>query len=73
MVDLVQNGTRDFQKSHPEVSDTFSQNLTVAGETVAEQQIRDWFEEIKNCFISDIFISKQLNRVFNADDTEFFL
>lgn len=64
-----------FLKRHPMLSERVAQNLTPAREKVSEQQLRQWFQEIeiylksKNLFA----ITNDPNRVFNSDESAFFL
>lgn len=64
-----------FLKRHPDISKRTSQNLTVQRRCVTQQQIDAWFEEvgsyIKEKKLEDVF--KNPNRIFNADETAFFL
>lgn len=64
-----------FLKRHPKITQRVSQNLTPSRENVTEEQIRQWFDEVKT-----YLESKQLTnilddptRVFNCDESAFFL
>ncbi|KAJ8927186.1 hypothetical protein NQ314_020462 [Rhamnusium bicolor] len=60
---------------HLEITQRVSQNLTTARDNVTERQIRDWFSEIKDYLVAkNLFeITKCPNRVFNADESAFYL
>ncbi|KAJ8969067.1 hypothetical protein NQ314_001969 [Rhamnusium bicolor] len=60
---------------HPEITQRVSQNLTTARDNVTERQIRNWFSEIKDYLVAkNLFeITKCPNRVFNADESAFYL
>lgn len=64
-----------FLKRHPDISKRTSQNLTVQRRCVTQQQIDVWFEEVGGYMrekkLADAF--KNPNRIFNADETAFFL
>lgn len=64
-----------FLRRHPEISERLAQNLTPAMENVTEDQIRNWFEEIKEYLVQKkIFeITNDPRRVFNADESAFYL
>lgn len=64
-----------FLKRHPEVSERLSQNLTSSREAVTQDQICKWFSEIQRYFeennLEDIL--KDPTRIFNTDESAFFL
>lgn len=64
-----------FLKRHPEVSERLSQNLTTSREAVTEKQITSWFSEVgdylHNQGLDDVM--KDPTRVFNTDESAFFL
>lgn len=64
-----------FMKRHPNISERVSQNLTPARENVCELQLRQWFREIEEYLKSkNLFeITKNPRRVFNSDESAFFL
>lgn len=65
-----------FMKRHPELSARVSQNLTKTRAGVSESNIKNWFSEIKIYFegngLMDI-IQNSPRRIFNCDETAFFL
>ncbi|XP_049886788.1 uncharacterized protein LOC126381335 [Pectinophora gossypiella] len=64
-----------FLNRHPEISERLSQNLTTSRENVNEKQINQWFSEVEK-YLQDNQLSeivKDPSRVFNADETAFFL
>lgn len=66
---------RLFLNRHPEISQRVSQNLTPSRESVTENQILNWFTEIKEYLESKhLFdITRNPNRIFNADESAFYL
>lgn len=63
-----------FMTRHPEISIRMSQNLTSSRAKVTEASIRNWFSEIDNYFkLNNISFQDDPRRVFNADETAFFL
>lgn len=64
-----------FLKRHPELSERVAQNLTTAREAVNEDRLRGWFQEIEQYLKSkNLFdISNNPSRVFNSDESAFFL
>ncbi|KAJ8946287.1 hypothetical protein NQ314_008912 [Rhamnusium bicolor] len=64
-----------FLKRHPEVSQRMSQNLTSNRANVSEENIRLWFKEVET-YLKDnkyLDIVSDPSRVFNTDETAFFL
>lgn len=64
-----------FLKRHPELSERVAQNLTTARANVTEEQVRNWFSEVHK-YLRDksiLDITNDPNRVFNADESAFFL
>lgn len=64
-----------FLKRNPQVTSRIAQNLTPARESVTEEKIRRWFREIHEYLRSEnlLDVSKDPTRVFNADESAFFL
>lgn len=64
-----------FLARHPEISFRVSQNLTAMRRTVSQENINSWFKEVEN-YLKDNFLLEILEdrrRVFNTDETAFFL
>lgn len=64
-----------FLKRHPNISQRTAQNLTSSRSAVTEKNIRAWFEEVEQ-YMRENQIFEVLNeptRVFNCDETAFFL
>lgn len=64
---------RAFLKRHPKLSVRTSEGVTKASSCVSENDIREWFHEVRS-YINEKGISEVLNqphRVFNADETNF--
>lgn len=65
----------NFMKRHPEISQRTSQNLTVQRRCVTQENINKWFEEVgaylKETKLKEAFTDAR--RIFNADETAFFL
>ncbi|KAJ4437827.1 hypothetical protein ANN_13765 [Periplaneta americana] len=60
---------------HPELSERVAQNLTTARANLTEEQVRNWFSEVHK-YLRDksiLDITNDPNRVFNADESAFFL
>lgn len=64
-----------FQRRHPELATRVSQNLTKSRASVSETNIRRWFEEITEYFKQNnmLDVCNDPVRVFNCDETAFFL
>lgn len=64
-----------FLKRNPQITTRIAQNLTPARESVTEEQIRRWFEEIRQYLRSEnlLEVTEDPSRVFNADESAFFL
>lgn len=64
-----------FQKRHPEISCRVAQNLTKTRALVSEINIRRWFQEITEYFTNNdlLNVCNDPLRVFNCDETAFFL
>lgn len=64
-----------FQKRHPEISCRVAQNLTKTRALVSEINIRRWFQEITEYFTDNdlLNVCNDPLRVFNCDETAFFL
>lgn len=64
-----------FLQRHREVTTRISQNLTLARASVSEENLRRWFGEITDYINEHNYgnIFKDPKRVFNADETAFFL
>lgn len=64
-----------FRRRHPEIADRASQNLTVQRRAVNQENISGWFHEVWN-YIKDNKLEpvfEDPKRVFNCDETAFFL
>ncbi|KAI4455608.1 hypothetical protein MML48_9g00005395 [Holotrichia oblita] len=65
-----------FMNRHPILTQRVSQNLTSSRAAVTEEKIRAWFEEIES-FIKEENVDRCIwedpKRIFNADETAFFL
>lgn len=64
-----------FLKRHPNIATRVSQNLTHSRATVTEEKIRKWFSEVKTYLTENnlLNILEEPQRVFNCDETAFFL
>lgn len=62
-----------FLRRHPEISKRMTQNLTSTRASVSEISIRNWFKEVKNYFDERKIKISDPRRIFNADETAFFL
>lgn len=64
-----------FKKRNPEISERVYQNLTRARSSVTETQIRNWFDEVESYLEKNEYsdILNDPTRVFNMDETAFFL
>lgn len=62
-----------FLKRHPQISQRMSENLTTSRAAVTEASIKNWFDEVQNYFISSSTFVNDPSRVFNADESAFFL
>lgn len=64
-----------FMKRHPELSKRIPQNLTSSRANLTENRIRQWFDEV-GTYLKDtnhFEITFDPNRVYNCDETAFFL
>lgn len=64
-----------FLQRHPDISERVPQTLTAARSSITREQLVSWFEEI-NSYIKDNALTaviKDPSRVFNADESAFFL
>jgi DDE superfamily endonuclease/Tc5 transposase DNA-binding domain/helix-turn-helix, Psq domain len=61
---------QSFLKRHPNVRERLSQNLTAGRSKVTEEKLRNWFQEVNEYLVG---INDEPSRVFNADETAFFL
>lgn len=62
-----------FLKRHPRVSQKHSEYLSKARANVSEKKIRKWFQEVKTLLRENVDILKDPQRLFNTDETAFFL
>lgn len=64
-----------FLRRHPEITNRMSQNLINSRAIVTEKSIRNWFCEIEEYLSANSLkdIASNPKRVFNADETAFFL
>lgn len=62
-----------FLQRHPDISERMTQNLTSSRAAVKEVSIRRWFHEIEEYFTSNQIQIDDPRRIFNADETAFFL
>lgn len=64
-----------FLKRNPMISERTSQNLTITRASVTTGQLTDWFNEIFNYLQENKYddILNDPKRIFNADETAFFL
>ncbi|XP_050499973.1 uncharacterized protein LOC126880248 isoform X2 [Diabrotica virgifera virgifera] len=64
-----------FLKRNPEISNRVAQNLTPTRSAVTKEDIQKWFREVYNYFRENNYeeILNDPNRVFNADESAFFL
>lgn len=62
-----------FLKRHPEITQRMSQNLCASRAAVTELKLKNWFDEIKNYFEEQKIQIDEPERVFNADESAFFL
>ncbi|XP_045767599.1 uncharacterized protein LOC123868946 isoform X2 [Maniola jurtina] len=64
-----------FLKRHPEIKERIAQNLSRARENVTEEELRNWFD-INRKYLESRGLVEALtdpNRVFNTDESAFFL
>lgn len=64
-----------FLKRHPEISERIPQTLTVPRATISKEKLFSWFEEIE-AYVSENNLTEVIAdpvRVFNADESAFFL
>ncbi|KAF9408635.1 hypothetical protein HW555_011749 [Spodoptera exigua] len=64
-----------FKKSHPRVSLGTSQNLTGSRAAITNEALSNWFSEISEFFKENSLesVTRNPKRVFNCDETAFFL
>lgn len=64
-----------FLKRHPQISNKLTQNITSTRGQVTEAHIRGWFTEITNYLTENnlLHVANVRQRVYNADETAFFL
>lgn len=62
-----------FQKRWPAMSLKTPQNLNVRRANVTEENIRRWFEEVEECLRSKNLLNIHPSRIFNCDESAFFL
>lgn len=61
-----------FLQRHSEISQRMTQNLTSSRAAVSETNIRRWFNEINEYFITNNIEINDPRQIFNADETAFF-
>ncbi|XP_073957399.1 uncharacterized protein [Choristoneura fumiferana] len=66
---------QSFMKRHPNLTQRVPDNLSRARDNVSENNIRTWFTEIESYLDENNFktILNDPHRIFNADETAFFL
>lgn len=66
---------KSFMKRHPILSERLTQNLTKSRSDVTEIKIRNWFQEVSSYLREQnlLDVLKDPCRIFNADETAFFL
>lgn len=62
-----------FTKRHPDISERIAQNLCASRAAVTENKIRNWHKEIEEYFISNKINITDPKRIFNTDESAFFL
>lgn len=62
-----------FLKRHPVISQKHAEYVNRARGAVTENKIRAWFQEVKASLKDDVNVLKDPGRVFNMDETCFFL
>lgn len=62
-----------FLKRHPEISQKHAEYVKKARGAVTEHKIRSWFTEVSSALKDHLSVLKDPNRVFNMDETCFFL
>lgn len=64
-----------FLKRHPQLSTRMAQNLTSSRAAVTKQSLLSWFEEVNKYLVENNYknILESPDRVFNLDETAFFL
>lgn len=62
-----------FLRRNPELSEKMCQNLTKARAGVTEQNLKGWFSEVKSYLISKNLHDVSPERIFNLDESAFFL
>ncbi|CAG5014492.1 unnamed protein product [Parnassius apollo] len=70
---FVNNRPKAFLKRHPTLIPRNSERVTKANASIAECDIKKWFQEIRNHLTSEnhLDIVQDPRRVFNADETGF--
>nr|XP_023025875.1 uncharacterized protein LOC111513886 [Leptinotarsa decemlineata] len=62
-----------FLQRHPEISQRMAQNLTASRAAVTKIKIQNWFGEISDYFTSSNIDIRDPERIFNSDESAFFL
>lgn len=62
-----------FMKRHPEISQKHAEYINMARAGITEEKIRRWFMEVKELLDDDFEVLSHPKRVFNMDETSFYL
>lgn len=64
---------RSFLKRNPIISQKHAEYIKAARGSITEEKIRRWFAEVADLLGEDINILKEPERIFNMDETSFYL
>jgi hypothetical protein len=62
-----------FSKRHPNISERIAQNLCASRAAVTKSKIQNWHKEVEDYFISSGINITDPKRIFNTDESAFFL
>jgi hypothetical protein len=62
-----------FSKRHPDISERIAQNLCASRAAVTKSKIQNWHKEVEDYFISSGINITDPKRIFNTDESAFFL
>jgi hypothetical protein len=62
-----------FSKRHPDISERIAQNLCASRAAVTKCKIQNWHKEVEDYFISSGINITDPKRIFNTDESAFFL
>lgn len=60
-----------FMKRHPNISIRKAQKLSTKRASITEEELRDWFNKLKNYLLKKDLLDIDASRVFNLDETNF--